>query len=242
MRAMILAAGLGKRMRPLTSDLPKPLLNVGDKTLIEHQIDRLVAAGITDIVINHFYLGSMIEAQLGKGARYGASISYSREPIRLETAGGIIKALPQLVDDCFVVVNADIWTDFDFATLEPVDGVDRLSHLVLVENAEHNPHGDFYIDEKGRVHEDDAARDQRLTFSGISVMHKNLFSGYPIQPRSMVPLLQEAMLKDQVSGEVFDGLWMDIGTPERLQEVNALYEAEQAEARKIDAEKTVGIE
>mgnify|MGYP003669774323 CR=1 FL=1 len=247
MRAMILAAGLGKRMRPLTADLPKPLLKVGDKTLIEHQIERLVAAGITGVVINHFYLGGMIEQQLGKGSRYGTCISYSREPIRLETGGGIIKALPQLIDDCFIVVNADIWTDFDFATLEPVDGVERLAHLVLVENAEHNPHGDFNIDDKGKVHEDHSARDQRLTFSGISVLHKNLFSGYPIQPRSMVPLLREAMLTEQVSGEVFEGLWIDIGTPERLQEVNALVEKkrverETVETEKVEAEKKVGNE
>ncbi len=222
MRAMILAAGLGKRMQPLTADLPKPLLKVGDKTLIEHQIERLVAAGISGIVINHFYLGGMIEEQLGNGSRYGTSISYSREPIRLETAGGIIKALPKLKDDCFLVVNADIWTDFDFSTLEPVDGVDRLAHLVLVENADHNPHGDFKIDDKGRVHEDHDSHDQRLTFSGISVMHKNLFRGLPIQPRSTVPLLRQAMVSNQVSGEVFAGMWMDIGTPQRLQEINAL--------------------
>lgn len=226
MRAMILAAGLGKRMQPLTASLPKPLLKVGEKTLIEHQIERLVAAGISGIVINHFYLGGKIEELVGNGSKYGASISYSREAIRLETAGGIIKALPQLKDDCFVVVNADIWTDFDFRTLEPVDGVDRLAHLVLVENADHHPHGDFYIDEKGRVHEDPEASDKRLTFSGISVLHKKLFRDLPIQPRSVVPLLQEAMTVDQVSGEVFEGLWMDIGTPERLQEVNALAKGE----------------
>lgn len=230
MRAMILAAGLGKRMQPLTTNLPKPLLKVGDKTLIEHQIERLVAGGVTGIVINHFYLGGMIEELLGNGSKYGTSISYSKEPIRLETAGGIIKALPKLKDDCFLVVNADIWTDFNFASLEPVDGVDRLAHLVLVENADHNPGGDFYIDEKGRVHEDHSARDQRLTFSGISVMHKNLFRGYPIQPRSHVPLLQAAMLEDQVSGEMHAGTWMDIGTPQRLQEINALVEtAEKGE-------------
>ena len=224
MRAMILAAGLGKRMHPLTPDLPKPLLKVGDKTLIEHQIARLVAGGVTGIVINHFYLGSMIEELLGNGSKYGTSISYSKEPIRLETAGGIIKALPKLGDDCFLVVNADIWTDFNFASLEPVDGIDRLAHLVLVENADHNPNGDFYIDDQGRVHEDHSAHDQRLTFSGISVMHKNLFRDYPIQPRSTVPLLQEAMSEDQVSGAVYEGLWMDIGTPERLKEINALYD------------------
>ena len=230
MRAMILAAGLGKRMQPLTADLPKPLLKVGNKTLIEHQIERLVAGGITGIVINHFYLGRMIEELLGDGSKYGASISYSKEAIRLETAGGIIKALPKLKDDSFIVVNADIWTDFDFSSLGSVDGNDRFAHLVLVGNADHNPHGDFYIDDKGRVHEEHSARDQRLTFSGISVIHKNLFRGYPIQPKSMVPLLQEAMLEDRVSGEVYEGLWMDIGTPERLQEVNALVETDVAGA------------
>ncbi len=222
MRAMILAAGLGKRMQPLTANLPKPLLKVGDKSLIEHQIERLVAGGVTGIVINHFYLGSMIEEALGDGSRYGVEIQYSREAIRLETAGGIIKSLPMLKDDSFIVVNADIWTDFNFSKLREVDGETRLAHLVLVANAEHNPHGDFFIDEQGRVHEDHDHREGRLTFSGISVMHKNLFAGLPIQPRSFVPLLQEAMQADKVSGEVHEGVWIDVGTPERLEEVNRL--------------------
>lgn len=222
MRAMILAAGLGERMQLLTATLPKPLLKVGEKTLIEHQIERLVAAGITEIIINHFYLGEMIEKLLGSGSQYGAEIGYSKESVRLETAGGIIKALPQLVDDSFIVVNADVWTDFDFSQLRPADGIHQLAHLVLVKNAEHNPQGDFNIDENGRVHEDHCAQDQRLTFSGISVLHRELFRGYPIQSLPMVPLLREAMKKDQVSGEVFNGLWMDIGTPERLQEINTL--------------------
>ena len=222
MRAMILAAGLGKRMQPLTADKPKPLLEVGEKTLIEYQIERLVAGGVTGVVINHFYLGSMIEESLRDGSRFGIEILYSREPILLETAGGIIKSLPKLKDDSFIVVNADIWTDFDFSKLQPIDGSDRLAHLVLVENAEHNPHGDFFIDAKGKVHEDNETRDKRLTFSGISVMHKNLFKGLPIQPRSTVPLLQDAMARDQVSGEIHEGVWIDVGTPERLQEVNTL--------------------
>lgn len=222
MRAMILAAGLGKRMQPLTADTPKPLLKVAGKTLIEHQIHKLAVAGVSGIVINHFYLGEMIEAELGNGSRYGVEISYSREAIRLDTAGGIIKALPQLKDDSFIVVNADIWTDFDFSTLVPVDGEECLAHLILAENAEHNPHGDFYLDDQGRVHEDDETHDQRLTFSGISVLHKNLFAGLPIQPRSVVPLLRNAMIESRVSGEIHSGVWMDIGTPERLQEVNAL--------------------
>ena len=222
MRAMILAAGLGKRMHPLTANKPKPLLKVGDKTLIEYQIERLVQGGITGVVINHFYLGTMIEEALGDGSQFDIEILYSKEPIRLETAGGIIKSLPKLKDDSFIVVNADIWTDFDFSRLQPLDGRDRLAHLVLVENAEHNPHGDFYIDESRKVHEDHEARDKRLTFSGISVMHKMLFEGFPIQPRSTIPLLQEAMANDLVSGEVHDGLWIDVGTPERLHEVNAI--------------------
>ncbi len=226
MRAMILAAGLGKRMQPLTADLPKPLLKVADKSLIEHQLDRLAAAGVESVVINHFYLGNMIEEALGDGSQFGLEIQYSKEAIRLETAGGIIKALPKLKDDSFIVVNSDIWTDFDFSTLQEVDGEDRLAHLVLVENADHNPHGDFYIDDNGRVHEDHDAADARLTFSGISVMHKNLFKDLPIQPRSFVPLLQEAMQADKVSGEVHTGLWIDVGTPERLQEVNKLAQAE----------------
>lgn len=222
MRAMILAAGLGKRMRPLTTNVPKPLLKVGDKTLIEYQIERLMAGGITSIVINHFYLGSMIEEALGDGSRFGIEISYSKEAVRLETAGGIIKALPQLEDDCFIIVNADVWTDFDFSKLEPVDGKNWLAHLVLVKNAEHHPLGDFYVDNGGRVHEDPSTPDGRLTFSGISVLHKNLFSGYPIQPRSVIPLLKDAMTHDRVSGEVHTGLWIDVGTPKRLRELSAL--------------------
>ena len=222
MRAMILAAGLGKRMHPLTANKPKPLLKVGDKTLIEYQIERLVQGGITGVVINHFYLGTMKEEALGDGSQFDIEILYSKEPIRLETAGGIIKSLPKLKDDSFIVVNADIWTDFDFSRLQPLDGKDRIAHLVLVENAEHNPHGDFYIDESRKVHEDHEARDKRLTFSGISVMHKMLFEGFPIQPRSTIPLLQEAMAKNLVSGEIYDGLWIDVGTPERLNEVNAI--------------------
>lgn len=222
MRAMILAAGMGKRMQPLTADIPKPLLKVGDKSLIEHQILRLIAGGVTGVVINHFYLGAMIEEALGNGSRFGIDISYSREPIRLETAGGIIKSLPKLKDDSFIVVNADIWTDFDFSTLKALDGDSELAHLVLVDNREHNPHGDFYLDESGRVHEKGAQADNRLTFSGISVMHKKLFDGLPIRPSSTIPLLQGAMEQNKVSGELYAGTWVDVGTPERLQDVNSL--------------------
>ena len=227
---MILAAGLGKRMQPLTANLPKPLLKVGGKPLIEHQIERLKDAGVTEFVINHFYLGRMIEEHLGNGSTLGIKIVYSREPIQLETAGGIIKSLPKLQDESFIVVNADVWSDFAFAPLQPVDGVDRLAHLVLVRNAEHNPLGDFYINDRGRVHEDPEAEGERLTFSGISVMHRNLFAGLPIQPMSVIPLLQQAMLENKVSGEIHSGVWVDVGTPERLQEVQERYAASGEDA------------
>lgn len=233
MRAMILAAGLGKRMRPLTDHQPKPLLKVGDLSLIEHQVLRLIDGGITDIVVNHFYLGSMIEEHLGNGKRFGINIAYSREPIRLDTAGGIIKSLPKLKDDCFIVVNADIWTDFPFASLPQIDGEQVLAHLVMVENAEHHPQGDFYIDGEGRVHEDKNSAGQKLTFSGISVIHRRLLAGFPIQPRSLVPLLQDAMKQDAVRGEIYRGTWVDIGTPERLQGINESYAAELANSKEL---------
>lgn len=229
MRAMILAAGLGKRMQPLTANLPKPLLKVGKKSLIEHQIEKLAAAGISGVVINHFYLGGMIQEVLRDGAKYGLSIEYSREAILLDTAGGIIKALSKLRDDSFIVVNADVWTDFDFSRLQPVDGIDRVAHLVLVKNAEHHPKGDFVLDADGRVRDDKNAQGQRLTFSGISVMHKNLFQGLPIQPRSVVPLLQAEMAKGRVTGELFEGVWIDIGTPERLQDLNTQFAHQQGQ-------------
>ncbi len=227
MRAMILAAGLGKRMQPMTANLPKPLLKVGKKTLIEHQVERLAAAGISGIVINHFYLGGMIQELLRDGSKYRVPIEYSREPILLDTAGGIIKALPKLRDSSFILVNADVWTDFDFSRLQPIDGVEQLAHLVMVPNAEHHPQGDFMLDANGLLCEARDARDRRLTFSGISVMHKNLFDGFPIQPRSVVPLLKAAMAKNQVTGEVHEGLWIDIGTPERLQELNTQFAQQQ---------------
>jgi len=229
MRAMILAAGLGKRMQPLTEKLPKPLLQVGKKTLIEYQLERLAQAGIEQVVINHHYRGDQIVDFLGNGSKYGLTIKYSKEPIRLETAGGIIKALPALADDSFIVVNADVWTDYPFAELREIDGESCLAHLILVENTDHNPYGDFYLGQDSSVHEDDQSGDQRLTFSGISVLHKNLFKGYPIQPRSLVPLLREAIKQNKVSGEAFRGLWMDIGTPERLREVNDIVSKDSTE-------------
>lgn len=228
MRAMILAAGLGERMQPLTADTPKPLLKVGGKSLIQHQVDKLVAGGVRQLVINHFHLGVQIEAALGNGSRFGARIDYSREPIRLETAGGIIKALPRLGEGSFIVVNSDIWTDFDYGRLQPVDGESVLAHLVLVPNAAHKPEGDFALDERGQVHAEAVGDAPRYTFSGISVLHRKLFAGYPIQPRPLAPLLRAAMAEGRVSGELHRGQWIDVGTPERLQEANELVATNQA--------------
>ena len=222
MRAMILAAGLGTRMQALTSAVPKPLLKVGNTSLIERQLLRLAAAGVTDVVINLFYLGSRIEQTLGDGTRFGMDIRYSHEAVRLDTAGGIIQALPLLKDDCFIVVNADIWTDFDYSRLQPVDGSKRLAHLVLVKNPAHHPAGDFYFGSGGRLHEDSTAGDESLTFSGISVLHRELFAGLSVAPRSVVPLLQQAMGRNKVGGELHSGCWIDVGSPQRLAQANRL--------------------
>jgi N-acetyl-alpha-D-muramate 1-phosphate uridylyltransferase len=216
MKAMILAAGRGERMRPLTDHIPKPLLLVGGKPIIEHTITQLVSAGFTDIVINHAHLGEQIETTLGNGQQLGATICYSPEGEQgLETAGGIINALPLLGDEVFLVVNGDIATDFDFATLKNVH-VD-LAHLVLVPNPEHHPDGDFGFDETGLVNEQ--AREP-LTFSGIGLYSPKLFHNLPAGSRKLGPLLRQAMAKHRVSGQKFSGFWIDIGTPERLQELN----------------------
>jgi N-acetyl-alpha-D-muramate 1-phosphate uridylyltransferase len=216
MKAMILAAGLGTRMSPLTDTTPKPLLKVGGKALIEWHLFNLVAAGIRDIVINHFHLGAQIEQALCDGSRYEARISYSRESVRLETAGGIIKALPMLEDENFVVVNADIWTDFDFARLQPLpDKI--LAHLIMVPNASHHPRGDFYRNKQSRLHHEGDTAEPRYTFSGISVLHRDLFAGYAEQPQALLPLLLATMKSGAVTGSLYTGQWWDIGTPERLQ-------------------------
>ena len=222
MRAMILAAGLGKRMRPLTENTPKPLLKVDGKPLVEHLIQRLISGGVTGVVINYHHLGEMIRNFLGDGSRFGIEILYSEEPDLLETGGGIINSLPKLKDESFIVVNADVWTDFDFNRLEYINGDHCLAHLVLVENTQDNPTGDFYINQSGLVHDAAGNDSKRLTFSGISVLHRNLFEGYQSEPLSLVPLLKMAMMKGLVSGEVHYGVWIDVGTPQRLEQVNSL--------------------
>lgn len=229
-KAMILAAGRGARMRPLTDNLPKPLLCVGNKTLIEYHIENLAHAGFVDIVINHAYLGKMIETALGDGSRYGVNISYSPETIALETAGGIVRALPllesrngdELVEQPFLIVNADIYCEFNFSTLVPIlrqikMGTDT-AHLVMVSNQEHNPDGDFFLD-SGRLL---PTGKEKLTFSGISIYKPSFFNG--IKPgivSKLAPKLCQAITEGNISGEHYKGVWADVGTPERLHRLDA---------------------
>lgn len=219
MKAMILAAGRGERMRPLTDNCPKPLLTAGGKPLIVWHIERLRAAGITDIVINHAHLGHLLEAALGDGRAFGVSIAWSPEGSALETAGGIRKALPLLGNDAFIVINGDVHCDADLAALGAAAGELRvdgdLAHLLLVANPAHHPDGDFVLDQ-GRVH-DRGACGPRLTFSGIGAYHPQLFTDLaPDTPAKLAPLLRAAMGANRVGGTFHRGQWVDVGTPERL--------------------------
>lgn len=211
MKVMLLAAGRGERMRPLTDEIPKPLLPVGGEPLIVHLIESLVAEGFREFVINHAWHGAMIEERLGDGGEYGASITYSPEGGRaLETGGGIRHALPLLGSDPFLAVNADIWTDFPFGNLP--DALETLAHLVLVENPPHHPEGDFTL-EGTRVGTGDG---QRLTFSGIGVYRPELFADLEQGRFPLAPILYRAIDDERVSGQQFTGEWWDVGTPERL--------------------------
>ena len=212
---MILAAGRGERMRPLTDTTPKPLLHVCGKPLIVHHIEALASAGIRDLVINHAWLGERIEAALGDGADFGVRIKYSPEhPEALETGGGIFQALPLLGSEPFIVVNGDVMCDMDYCTLptEP----QGLAHLILVPNPDHHPKGDFTLD--NRLIRADGQ--PKYTFSGIGVYRPHLFAGCTAGKFQLAPLLRRAMAENQVTGEVFKGFWRDIGTPQRLDELN----------------------
>ena len=221
MKAMILAAGKGERMRPLTLTTPKPLVRAGGVPLIEYHLRALAAAGFDDIVINHAWLGQQIEDYLGDGSRYGVHIQYSPEGEPLETGGGIFRALPLLGDEAFVVVNGDIWTDYDFSVLhQPIVG---LAHLVLANNPDHHPAGDFQLI-YGQVR-DSQADAPTLTYSGIAVLHPQLFEGCSAGAFKLAPLLRSAMANGQVSGERLNGQWVDVGTHERLAQVETLIEA-----------------
>jgi MurNAc alpha-1-phosphate uridylyltransferase len=217
MKAMILAAGKGERLRPLTLHSPKPLVRAGGVPLIEYHLRAIKSAGVEDVVINHAWLGQQIEDYLGDGRQWGLKIRYSPEGEPLETGGGIFRALPLLGDEPFLVVNGDIWVDFDFSSLmKPLKG---LAHLVLVDNPPHHPDGDFALID-GHVH-DDAAQ-PRLTYSGIAVLHPQLFAGCTEGAFKLAPLLRDAMAKGLVTGQRFGGRWVDVGTHERLAEVEQI--------------------
>lgn len=217
MKAMILAAGKGERLRPLTLHTPKPLVRAGDVPLIEYHLKALRAAGFSEVVINHAWLGQQIEDYLGDGQQLGLSIRYSPEGEPLETGGGIFQALPLLGDKPFLVVNGDIWTDYDFKNLRrPITG---LAHLVLVDNPEHHPTGDFALIDDQVV---DNRAVSRLTYSGMAILHPRLFAGCEAGAFKLAPLLREAMAQGLVSGEHFTGQWVDVGTHERLAEVERL--------------------
>ncbi len=218
MKAMILAAGKGERMRPLTLHTPKPLVRAAGVPLIEYHVRALAAAGFTELVINHAWLGQQIEDYLGDGSRFGVRIVYSPEGEPLETGGGIFKALPLLGEQPFLVVNGDVFTDYAFAELRrPLAG---LAHLVLVANPSHHPQGDFRLVD-GKV-TDEPEDTNRLTYSGLAVLSPALFDGCQHGAFKLAPLLRRAMADDQVSGERFSGRWVDVGTHERLAEVERL--------------------
>lgn len=217
---MILAAGRGERMRPLTDAHPKPLLKIGGKTLLEHHLENLAAAGFRDVVINTAWLGEQIPAYIGDGSRWGLGIAYSHEGWpALETGGGIYKALPLLGPEPFLVVNGDVWTDWRPSKPElPAQWTAKtLAHLVLVPNPPHHLKGDFCL-EQGWVSEQGA---QRHTYSGIGFYHPTLFEGCSPGAFKLAPLLFAAAADARVSGELYQGRWYDIGTPQRLAELDA---------------------
>ncbi len=212
---MILAAGRGERMRPLTDRTPKPLLPVAGKPLIAYHLEALARAGFREVVINHAHLGAMIEEALGDGGHWGLRIRYSPEPPgALETGGGIRQALPLLGTGPFLVVNGDVWCDYDFS--RPALAAGDLAHLLLVDNPPHHPEGDFLLD-GGRVRE---GAGERLTFAGIGVYRPELFDGTGPGAFPLAPLLRRAMAAGRVSGERLTGRWVDVGTPQRLRQLD----------------------
>ncbi|MCF5838185.1 N-acetylmuramate alpha-1-phosphate uridylyltransferase MurU [Aeromonas veronii] len=214
MKAMILAAGRGERMRPLTDLLPKPLLAVGDKPLIVHHIEKLKAAGVTELVINHAWLGHKLVESLGDGSALGVTIHWSAEESALETAGGIVQALPLLGAEPFLVINGDTWLDLDYHTLVSQPLGDDLAHLWLVPNPPQHPSGDFALQE-GRVVDTPA-----FTFSGVGLYDPAAFAGLPAGARKLAPLLREWMAQGLVGGCLLAGEWRDIGTVDRLRELD----------------------
>lgn len=230
MRAMLLAAGRGERMRPLTDAVPKPLLRVGGRALIEWHLLALARGGIVDVVINHAYLGTQIEASLGDGARWNLRIRYSSEGEALETAGGIARALPLLGDGPFLVAAADTFTDFDYSRTRVIAKRmrrdDLLAWCILVPNPAHNPRGDFVLRDARLL----VDGENRLTFSGIGVYRAALFDGIdPARKAPLAPLLHAASAAGRAGGERHDGRWVDVGTPQRLAALDAQLKAARSQ-------------
>lgn len=225
MRAMILAAGYGTRMRPLTLSLPKPLLDAGGKPLIVHHLERLQQAGITEVVINTGWLGDTLEQTLGNGRQWGLDIAYSREATPLETAGGIRQALPLLGDQPFLVVNGDIWCDVDFGVFrQHALANNMLAHLLLVDNPAHHPEGDFALDKASGLLGEGAPK---LTFTGVGLYRPALFALDASEPK-LGKLLRLAIAQQAVTAEHFCGQWWDIGTPQRLDQLNQFLQQEMS--------------
>ncbi|PWW13371.1 MurNAc alpha-1-phosphate uridylyltransferase [Pseudidiomarina tainanensis] len=219
MKAMILAAGRGKRMQPLTDTLPKPLLAVRGKPLIQYHLEKLAALGVEQVVINHAWLGHLLQQQLGDGSQFGLRLCYSAEPPGgLETAGGIIKALPWLGDEPFWVINGDVFTDLDFDNLPRQLEADADAHLLLVANPVHHPQGDFALAQSGLL-STDANASNRLTYSGMGLFHPRLFAAYPAgseQVLALRSLFEQAIQRQALYGSCIAAAWTDVGTPERL--------------------------
>jgi MurNAc alpha-1-phosphate uridylyltransferase len=221
MKAMILAAGKGERMRPLTENTPKPLLPAGGKPLIEYLIESLQQAGFSELVINHAWLGKQIEEALGDGSRFGLNIVYSPEGEPLNTAGGIINALPLLGNEPFVIVNGDIWTDYSFSSLKNYSDMQQLAHLVMVSNPPQHPEGDYVLDSEGHLNlKTPGAQKTTTTYSGIAVLHPRLFENLSVKLIPLAPLFEAAIKQGKASAEFYQGEWFDIGTVERLNNLN----------------------
>ena len=216
MKAMILAAGMGNRMRPLTLETPKPLLEVGGKPLIVWHIEKLQKIGVTEIVINTAWLAEKLVSALGDGSQFGVNILWSHEVEGLETAGGMINALSLLGDAPFILVNGDVWTTMDFAALLNVQLQTDLAHLVLVDNPAQHPEGDFILaNGRGYVFEQQQLG-EALTYSGVAILQPKMFEGLAAGKRPLAPLLKQAMLEHKISASKMQGVWVDVGTPERL--------------------------
>lgn len=220
MKAMILAAGLGNRMRPLTLYKPKPLLEVGGKPLIVWHIEKLKKIGVTEIIINSAWLADVLIGALGDGSQFGVTIRWTREAEGLETAGGIINALPLLGTEPFILVNGDVWTTFDFSSLLNVNLGADLAHLVFVTNPAQHPKGDFILANGRSYTFEQGQQGEGLTYSGVAVINPKMFDGLDAGKRPLAPLLKDAMLDGKISAEKMQAAWVDVGTPERLSDLD----------------------